>query len=67
MDAIITFILGIATMIVVYQHASGRRKYNKVFILIISLLYLLPALVAAALGWYENPRREQGDSWRTVL
>jgi len=63
----ITFILCVVAMVIVYRHASDRHRYNRFFILIISLLFLFPALLASVFGWLENPRRKQGDDWRTAL
>lgn len=53
--------------IFIYRHASGMSNYNRVLVFIMCLLGLPLSVIALAIGWYSNPRRKQGDSWRTVI
>lgn len=60
-------ILTIVAVVLVYRHTSGKATYNRVLVLLLCLLSLVPCLIAAALGWHNNPRRAAGDSWRTAI
>jgi len=64
---IIGFLLTILIMVVVYQHASGKKPRNKLLILVLCLLSLLPSLLMLWLGWRENPARAEGKSWKEVI
>ena len=64
---IIGFLLTILIMVVVYQHASGKKPRNKLLILVLCLLSLLPSLLMLWLGWCENPARAEGKSWKEVI
>ena len=60
-------VLGVIAAILVYRHTSGKATYNRVFVFALCLLSLLPCLIATMIGWHHNPRRDAGDSWKTVI
>lgn len=63
LEILISFLFAIF----VYRHASGMSNYNRVLVFVMCLLALLPCGIALILGWHSNPRRKQGDDWKTVI
>ena len=53
--------------IFVYRHASGMSNYNRVLVFTMCLLGFPVSVIALVLGWHSNPRRKQGDDWKTVI
>lgn len=60
-------VLALLFAYLIYRHTSGKAKYNRVVVFIMCLLALLPCLIAAEIGWRQNPRRAAGDNWRTAI
>lgn len=50
-------LLAIVAVVLVYRHASGKAQYNKVLILVMCLLAIIPCLIAAYVGYRHNPNR----------
>lgn len=64
---VISLLLTVIIMVVVYKHASGEKPLNKLVILLLCLLSLLPSLLMLWLGWRKNPARAEGKSWKEVI
>lgn len=63
----LTTLLMIFAMVVIYRQASGAANYNKWIVMVLALLFILPSLIVATIGWRKNPRKADGDSWTTAL
>lgn len=63
---LITVVLQILLVVVIYNHASGKAKYNRALILVMCLLSLVPALMAAYVGYLHNPNKDN-IKFREVL
>lgn len=60
-------LLVIIAIILVYRHASGKATYNKILVFLMCLTSLALTIPTLYIGWRKNPRRERGDSWKTVI
>jgi hypothetical protein len=50
-------ILSILFAVLIYRHASGMARYNKVLVIIMCLLAPLLCLLGAYIGYRHNPNR----------
>ena len=53
-----TTIINLIIAVVIYRHASGKQRFNKVLIVILLILSLGVGLIAAYIGYRHNPDKD---------
>lgn len=60
-------LLGIIFAVLVYQHASGQKRYNRLLVTVMMCLCLVLCIPAFILGWRKNPARKAGGKWKELV